>query len=174
MSGIRVLIVAIALPFALLNANPAQASGRKPCASRGEVYTERLLVEHKNGKWEQKPLFLVCNSQHYIKIVDSDGRAYDDLDDFRAHNHVFTKDDKIVLPRDFPAVDQTGTPDLVTVSGHTAGFSLWWPLGGLVVLLLIAGGGFVALRPRRRPGPQPGPQSGLHPGFDPDSHEPPA
>jgi hypothetical protein len=152
--------VAVVAPLALLVAawgSPARAGDvwaapAQPthCASAtGQVYAVNVVVEHKNGKVELKQLFLVCQPSHFVKIVDWTGRAYDDLNGFRAHNHVFSKDDKISVPRGFPSVDATASPAFgPALSGHTGGSSTWWwwLIGGFVVLIPVAG---VWLWPRR-------------------------
>ena len=159
---LRTLCVAVAVPLGLLVAawcSPARASAARVavtrparCTSPGKVYSANVLVEHKNGKVELKKLFLVCKPDHFVKIVDTDGRAYDDLNDFRAHNHLFSEDDKITVPRAFPSVDATGSPAFgPTVSGHTGTSSVWWWLiGGFVLVPIIGGSGLLWLVARRR------------------------
>lgn len=73
-------------------AQAAMAMQQHRYGSPGQVYTQRILVRHKNGQFEWKTLFLVCRPSRVVAIVDSDGRSYRDLDDFRAHNHLFTAD----------------------------------------------------------------------------------
>jgi LPXTG-motif cell wall-anchored protein len=147
----RAIRVAVAVSLVSLMMAPTRASAARParCASAGRTYSANVIVEHKGGKTELKTLFLVCKPDHFVKIVDSDGRAYDDLDDFRAHNHLFSRDDKITVPRDFPSVDTTGRPGFgPAVSGHTGTSPLWWSLGGFVLVLIIAGGAFLVVRRR--------------------------
>jgi hypothetical protein len=155
----RAICVAVAMPLVLLmptltRAGAARMVEMRParCASAGQTYSAHVIVEHKDGKAELKTLFLVCKPDHFVKIVDSDGRAYDDLNDFRAHNHLFSRDDKITMPRDFPSVDATGNPGFgPAVSGHTSTSPLWWWLiGGFVLVLITGGGAFLWLVLRRQ------------------------
>ncbi|MFI0482950.1 hypothetical protein [Actinomadura sp. 9N215] len=122
------------------------------CASAGRTYSVNVIVEHKNGKVELKPLFLVCQPNHLVKIVDWKGDSYDDLDDFRAHNHVFSDDDKINVPRTFPSVDATESPAFgPAVSGHTGtSTARWWLTAGLVLMLITGGLGSVWIFARHR------------------------
>jgi LPXTG-motif cell wall-anchored protein len=160
---VRALCVAIALPLALLmtawspsaRAGAAQAvptARQSPCGSPGQVYAQKIIVAPKNGRPDLKTLFLVCRPTRVLAIVDSDGGTYKDLDDFRAHNHLFSADDKITLPRNFPSADTSGNVGFMTVSGHTGTSSPWWWLiGGIVLVAVISGGAFLWLRARRRP-----------------------
>jgi LPXTG-motif cell wall-anchored protein len=68
----------------------------------------------------------------------------------RAHDHLFSADDKITLPRNFPSVETSGNVGLTTVSGHTGTSSVWWWLISGIILVLIGAGGFLGLRTRRR------------------------
>lgn len=67
-------------------AQAAMAMQQHRYGSPGQVYTQRILVRHKNGQFEWKTLFLVCRPSRVVAIVDSDGRSYRDLDDFRAQS----------------------------------------------------------------------------------------
>jgi LPXTG-motif cell wall-anchored protein len=159
---VRALCVAIALPLALLMtawspsartgaAQAVPAARQSPCGSPGQVYTQKIIVAHKNGPPDLKTLFLVCRPSHVLAIVDSDGGTYKDLDDFRAHNHLFSEDDRITLPRNFPSADTSSDAGFMTVSGHTGTSSTWWWLiGGIVLVLVIGGGAFLRPRARRR------------------------
>ena len=162
------LLIAVA---ALVTAppRPGTAQARQShCGTPGKVYTQNIIVDRKNGQIGTTTLFLVCRPTHVVAIVDSDGNTYKDLADFRAHNHLFGADDTITLPRDFPAVDRTGQPDLVTVSGHTGSSSVWWWMIGGVALVLAAGGGLLVLRARRRRDPA----AAADPEADADAQEP--
>jgi hypothetical protein len=105
------LLIAVA---ALATASPRPGTAlaaRSRCGTPGKVYAQKIILDRKNGPIGTMSLFLVCRPSHVVAIVDSDGRTYEDLADFRAHNHLFGADDTITLPRDFPAVDRTGQPD---------------------------------------------------------------
>jgi LPXTG-motif cell wall-anchored protein len=151
----RVLFLLITVAV-LVTASPRPGTAlaaQSRCDTPGKVYAQKIIVDRKNGPIGTMSLFLVCRPSHVVAIVDSDGRTYKDLADFRAHNHLFGADDTITLPRDFPAVDRSGQPDLVTVSGHTGSSSVWWWMTGGVALILAAGGGLLVLRARRRRDP---------------------
>lgn len=152
----RVLFLLIAVMLMTASLRPGTAfaaqAQQSRCGSPGKVYAQNVIVDRKHGPIGTTTLFLVCRPSHVVAIVDSDGRTYKDLADFRTHNHLFGADDTITLPRGFPAVDRSGRPDLVTVSGHTNSSSVWWWVIGGVVLLLAAGGGLLVLRARRRRG----------------------
>jgi LPXTG-motif cell wall-anchored protein len=147
------LAVVMTAGASCLGAPAARAARQGPCPEPGKVYTQRVLVTHKNKRVDLTTLFLVCRPSHVLAIVDSEGGSYRDLDDLRAHNHLFGADDKITLPRDFPSLDTANKPDLVTVSAHTGSSSAWWWVIGAAVLVLLAGGGLLWLRRLRRPGP---------------------
>jgi LPXTG-motif cell wall-anchored protein len=163
------LLIAVA---ALVTAppRPGTAQARQShCGTPGKVYTQNIIIDRKNGPIGTTTLFLVCRPTHVVAIVDSDGNTYKDLADFRAHNHLFGSDDTITLPRDFPAVERSGKPDLVTVSGHTGSSVWWWVIGG-VALVLATGGGLLVLRTRRRRDPAAAPDP--DPEAEADTQEP--
>ncbi|MUN38023.1 hypothetical protein [Actinomadura litoris] len=161
-----------AIPLVLLmtasDASTGQAAARPTgCSSPGQVYQANILVKHGDAPSEAKALFLVCQQNRFVKIVDSDGRSYDDLDDFRAHNHLFGEDDMIMVPRSFPAVDASQSPGFGPwVSGHTSTSQAWrWlPAGIVLVLVLGSGGGFAWLVTHRRKAPVGGATSTGAPG----------
>jgi hypothetical protein len=157
--AVRTLCVGIALSLASLimawsphaGAAPVVTATREsPCGSPGQVYAQKIIVAHKNGRFDLKTLFLVCRPSHVLAIVDSDGGSYKDLGDFRAHNHLFSEDDRITLPRNFPSADTSAKVGFMTVSGHTGTSSIWWWLIGGIVLVLIVCGALLRLRARRR------------------------
>ena len=134
-------------------AGAAPAARPSRCEAPGKVYAQKVIVAREHRPVDLTTLFVVCRPTHVAAIVDSDGRTYEDLADFRAHNHLFSGNDKITLPRDFPSTDTTRRVELVTVSGHTGGSPAWWWATGALVLVLAAGGGLLLLRARRRSRP---------------------
>ncbi|ADI07700.1 hypothetical protein SBI_04580 [Streptomyces bingchenggensis BCW-1] len=72
------------------------------------MYSQKILVSHKDKRFDWITLFLVCTPKRSVAIVDHEGRDYQDLDDFRANNKLLSEDDKITLPRDFPSVERSG------------------------------------------------------------------
>jgi LPXTG-motif cell wall-anchored protein len=169
----RVLFLLIAVAV-LMTASPRPGTAlaaQSRCGTPGEVYAQKVIVGRKHGPLDTTTLFLVCRPSHVVAIVDSDGRTYRDLADFRAHNHLFGPDDTITLPQDFPAVDRSGPPDFVTVSGHTGSSSVWWWVIGGVVLVLAAGGGLLVLHARRRRDPAPDPAPETDADADTDAQE---
>jgi hypothetical protein len=151
----RVLFLLITVAV-LVTASPRPGTAltaQSRCDTPGKVYAQKIIVDRENGPIGTTSLFLVCRPSHVVAIVDSDGHTYKDLADFRAHNHLFGANDTITLPRDFPAVDRSGQPDLVTVSGHTDSSPVWWWVTGGVVLVLATSGGLLVLRARRRRDP---------------------
>ncbi|WP_242908395.1 hypothetical protein [Actinomadura terrae] len=147
-------VLLVLLLMTILDAATRAAAARPTgCSSPGKVYQASILVKHKGDASEAKALFLVCQQNRFVKIVDSDGRSYDDLDDFRAHNHLFGEDDMIMVPRSFPAVDTRQSPGFGPwISGHTTTSQAWrWlPAGIVLVLVLSIGGGFAWLVTHRR------------------------
>lgn len=152
-AGSLVLLVA-AWGVAIRPSTAVAATQPARCKAPGQTYKVNVIVEHGGGKVEMVALFLVCKPDHFVKIVDSDGRSYDDLDDFRAHNELFSGDDKISVPRVFPSVDATAPSGFApAVSGHTGTTSVWWwVLGGFAFVAIIIGVGIAWLAARRRHG----------------------
>jgi hypothetical protein len=150
--SLTVFLVAMTVAGAL-RPPAAMAARQSSCPTPGKVYAQKVIVTHADKRVDLTTLFLVCRPTHVLAIVDSDGGTYRDLDDFRAHNHLFGSGDKITVPRDFPSVDGAGRSDLVTVSARTGSSRWWWVGGAAVVLVLLAGGGLLWLRRLRRPGP---------------------
>jgi LPXTG-motif cell wall-anchored protein len=168
----RVLFLLITVAV-LVTASPRPGTAlaaQNRCATPGKVYAQKIIVDRENGPIGTMSLFLVCRPSHVVAIVDSDGHTYKDLADCRAHNHLFGADDTITLPRDFPTVDRSGKPDLVTVSGHTGSSPVWWWVTGGAVLVLAAGGGLLVLRARRRRDPAADPEAEAD--ADADAQEP--
>ncbi|WP_242911358.1 hypothetical protein [Actinomadura terrae] len=158
-TSIRVLRAGVAISLALLMTMGGSASlgsgaraATRParCASAGQVYKQDLLVQRENGELEWERLALVCGPDHVVKIVDADGREYEDLADFRAHNHLFSKDDKITVPRSFPSIGVTGNSGVDVVSGHSATSSgRRWLIAGLAAVPIIGGAAWAIARRRR-------------------------
>ncbi len=108
------------------------------CESPGKVYSQRVLVNRDGKKdFEWITLFLVCKPDRHVGIVDSEGKDYESLDDFRANNKLLDEDDKITLPRDFPAVERQGDVELMTVSGHTGTPWPYYLVGAVSVMVII-------------------------------------
>ncbi|MDX3230751.1 hypothetical protein [Streptomyces sp. ME19-01-6] len=146
------LTVACGSAAASSGAQASFATRQSHCASPGKVYSQKVLVTHKDKRLDWITLFLVCTQKRSVEIVDYKGRDYQDLDDFRANNEILSEDDKITLPRDFPSVDGSGKLELMTVSGHTGTSNSWlpWLVGGAVFVLSVVGGGIHWALARRR------------------------
>jgi hypothetical protein len=89
-----------------------------------------VLVKHPDGALELLTLFIVNG-----KAIDSDGKTYSGLDEFRAGNDLLDTDDVIFVPRELTKV--AGETELVTVYGHTRWDGGPWLLGGGGVLVLV-------------------------------------
>lgn len=79
-AAVRTLCVGIALFLASLvmawnpHAGAAPATRESTCGSPGQVYAQKIIVAHENGRFDLKTVFLVCRPSHVLAIVDSDGR----------------------------------------------------------------------------------------------------
>jgi hypothetical protein len=152
----RALCGVIAILLALLMTAHSSPAAQSDCASPGKVYAQKILVEYEEDEKDERldwiTVFLVCQPNGHVKIVDHEGQAYDDLADFRANNNLLSERDKILVPRNFPSTERSGDVDLMTVSGHTSPSRswLWWLVGGTALVLIAGGGGFLRLRARRR------------------------
>ncbi len=133
--------VLVAVSLASLVTACGSSGTQTSCEATGKVYAQKVLVNRGGKKdFDWITLFLVCRPNHRVAIVDSDGKSYESLDDFRANNELLDDDDKISIPRDFPSVEQGRKLELMTVSGHTS--TPWgWYVGGGVALVVLAGGG---------------------------------
>jgi LPXTG-motif cell wall-anchored protein len=140
--SVRRLGVVIAVPVAsLVTACGSSGTQQSTCESAGKVYSQRVLVDRGNKKeFNWITLFIVCKPDHHLGIVDSDGKTYENLDDFRANNDLLDREDTITLPRDFPSVDRRGKVDLMTVSGHTGTPWVWYLAGGVGFVVAIGAG----------------------------------
>ncbi|GAB2941649.1 hypothetical protein ACFMQL_36135 [Nonomuraea fastidiosa] len=152
----RAVRSAIALPFLLLLAvcAPAVSASASPAPSPSgspgpEVYEQPVLVHRKDGSFEWIKLYSVRHKETgEFVIIDSQGKDYEDLDDFRANNDLFTEEDKITIPRNFPTPSGGKDLQLITVPGHTSNAGTWWLAGGIAVAVLVSIGVIVAVRGR--------------------------
>lgn len=150
---LAVLMVASPSSAATTNVQASSATRQTRCDSPGKVYTQKVFVKHKGkARIDSITLFLVCQPNGNVAIVDHEGKSYQDLDDFRANNEILSEDDEITLPRDFPSVDTSRDRELMTVSGKTNSIAswVWWLTGGIAVVVVTSGGGALWLRARRR------------------------
>ena len=104
-----------------------------------DLYERGILVKHPDGELEWTSVLLAVEDKRTV-IIDADGGIYEDLNDFRSHNDMFTTDDWILVAKDFATVDGVGT---TTVPDHTPfdPVLLIGPAGivvaGVVVVLLV-------------------------------------
>lgn len=124
-------------------------SAPTPCPSPGKSYSQKILVERRDGSFTDISVALVCAPDKTVAIVDSNGDEYTSLDDFRAGNKILGRHDKIIIPKYFPAVEQPREDfELVTFSARIIPPWAWWLAGGFTAAL-IAGAGWWLGRRRR-------------------------
>ena len=117
----------------------------------GEIYAQRILVKRENGEHDEITVFIVHRPDGSTVLIDSNGQRYEpSLEDFLDNNHLFSPEDSITLPRDFPNAPQTGPFNLMTISGHTSSSWGWWLGGGGVLVAVMTAGGVLWIRSRRR------------------------
>jgi hypothetical protein len=113
----------------------------KPCESIGVVYSADVFVTRADGSTEETVLFVVCSKEGYLTIVDTNGTSYPDRESFLEDNDLFTEDDTLILPRNFPSPDPG---PLESVPGHAPEMGPgWWIAGGGVLAMALAGGGYL-------------------------------
>lgn len=124
----------------------------------GEVAEQPIQVQRPNGDFVWTAVFIVRRPDGSRVVIDETGQQYEpSLDDFRANNTLFSEDDKISVPRDFPNATPSGEDvQLITVSGRTSPSWIWWLAGGGVTVVVLTGVGFVRFRRRRQPAPESG------------------
>ncbi len=152
-AAMALAVLTVASPAATANGQASYATGQTRCDSPGKVYAQKIIVDRKDTDGvDSLTLFLVCQPNRNVAIVDHEGKSYQDLDDFRANNEIFSEGDRITLPRDFPSVDTSRDLDLMTVSGKTNSIAswVWWLTGGIALMVFTSGGGALWLRARRR------------------------
>lgn len=112
----------------------------------GEIHGRVILVKHDDESLELLTVFVSGG-----RLIDSTGRTYTSLEDFRADNELLSSDDVIMAPREILKVPGEG--EIVTVYGHTGVDWTPWLVaaGGLVVLVVVVA---VVVR-RRRVDPAP-------------------
>lgn len=154
----RTICVAVVASFAVLltSVGTASAAAPTPCAEEqhGHVFEQPIFVEHAGGDMDVTVVFLVCAPSGTVNIVDGKGGTYTDLDDFREHNTLFTAEDQLSLPKDFPSVQESRHIVLITVSGHTTSTRwVWWVVGGATLIVLAGVALWLRARHRARTDP---------------------
>ncbi|MFG1694260.1 hypothetical protein [Nonomuraea sp. NPDC049309] len=141
------LLLAVCAPAVSASASPAPS----PSGSPGpEAYEQPVLVHRKDGSFEWTKLYVLHRKETgAFTIIDSRGKEYEDLDDFRARNELFTEEDEITIPRNFPTPSDGKDLQLITVSGHTSDAWMWWSGGGIAVAVLVLTALILAVRARR-------------------------
>lgn len=130
------------------SSEPATTASESSAPSGGSIYKRQILVEHENQQVVSITLYLSCKQPEVCEVIDSTGRSYSSLDDFRRHNTLLTSKDKMLVPRDFTAAT-SGNVDLITVSGHTASQGTpWLIIVFATVAVLILAGSILLLRHR--------------------------
>lgn len=93
----------------------------------------------------------MCKPDGGSAIVDLNAQSYEGLDDFLANNKLFSEDEMITLPKQFPAVNVPGDLDLMTIPGHATNSSpAWWTAAGAALVLAGGGGWFLWSRAVQR------------------------
>ncbi|MBB4909500.1 hypothetical protein [Actinophytocola algeriensis] len=95
-----------------------------------------IIVKHADESLALLTLYVADGT-----LIDSTGETHDGLDDFVDDNDLLSHDDVIMAPRDITAVPGEGR--LVTIYGHAPPTWQWWALGGIAVVMLLSGAGFL-------------------------------
>jgi hypothetical protein len=82
--------------------------------------------------------FRECGPDGTVVITDEGGNEYESLEDFQANNDLLTEDDQMLIPADFPSMDESDQAGFTTVAGHTGNSALWWWIGAVALVAVIA------------------------------------
>jgi hypothetical protein len=129
---------AIAAGSVSLAAACAESPEPTPCTSDGVVFTFDAPVVREDGSSDEILLFLVCDEDDTVTIIDAQGNTYKSLEEFQADNELLTEEDRLFLPDDFPAVEQAEDVKLMEVAGRTEKTPPWLIIGGIAAALFVA------------------------------------
>ncbi|MQM24140.1 hypothetical protein [Glycomyces albidus] len=131
--------------------NDAEAAAvRAAAGADADVYVRGMLVKHGDGLLEAASV-LIARGEGNAVIVDADGGTYEDLDDFRAGNDLFEREDWLLVAEDMTSI--SGGGPIVTVTARTTPPLVWWLVGtGAAVVAASVAAVLVRARFRRRIG----------------------
>lgn len=115
--------------------DPVRAAVRAAGGDEDDVTARVILVKRADGTLELLTVYVADGV-----LVDGNGDIHGDLDDFVADNDLLSHDDVIMAPRDITAVPGEG--EIVTLYGAAPTWQ-WWVLGGIVVVVVLSGAGFL-------------------------------
>lgn len=141
MTGLAVAVAPFLLTAACASEPPT------PCSSPGDTYVQQAILSREDtDELEYATFVLVCTAEGTVTIIDDEGNDYESLEDFQRNNDLYTDEDQLLLPANFPALDDP--EGYHTVPAHKPAVSTGQVIGGLALVALI--GVFVGLALRQR------------------------
>ncbi|HEY1093099.1 MAG TPA: transmembrane domain-containing protein [Glycomyces sp.] len=119
------------------------------CASPGDTYVQTaILSRERTDELEYVTFILVCTPEGTVAIVDEEGNDYESLDDFQRSNDLYDDEDELLLPANFPEVDDPAA--VTSVPAHKPVLSTGQVIGGVALVALVGVFLGLAVRQRRR------------------------
>jgi hypothetical protein len=142
MTGLAAALAPFLLTAACASERPT------PCSSPGDTYVQHAILSREDtDELEYATFYLVCTPEGTVAIIDEEGNDYESLDDFQRNNDLYTDEDQLALPANFPAVDDP--QGFTTVPAHKPLVSTGQVVGGLALVALVGVFLGLALRQRR-------------------------
>lgn len=121
------------------------------CTPGVDMIAQRTVVHYaESDELGYVVFFLECTSDGTVTIFDEDGNEYESLEDFQASNDLLTEEDEMMLPAHFPSMSGSDESGFITVPGHREDSSMWWRIGAVVLVVIIALIGIPRLRAQAR------------------------